>query len=81
VKKLIQEMLTKNIVQPSKSPWATPVVIVRKKDGSPRFCVDYRRLNNITRKDAFPLPRIDETLDTLSGAQWFSQQSNELGAG
>jgi len=45
---------------------------VRKKDGSARFCVDYRKLNNITQKDAFPLPRIDETLDTLSGAQWFS---------
>ena len=72
VKKLIQEMLTKNIIQPSTSPWASPVVIVRKKDGSARFCVDYRKLNNITRKDAFPLPRIDETLDTLSGAQWFS---------
>ena len=72
VKKLVQEMLAKNIIQPSTSPWASPVVIVRKKDGSARFCVDYRKLNNITRKDAFPLPRIDETLDTLSGAQWFS---------
>ena len=68
MKKLIQEMLAKNIIQPSTSPWASPVVIVRKKDGSARFCVDYRKLNNITRKDAFPLPRIDETLDTLSGA-------------
>jgi len=51
------------------SPWASLVVIVQKKDSSARF---YRKLNNITQKDAFPLPRIDETLDTLSRAQWFS---------
>ena len=81
VKKLIQEMLTKHIIQPPKSPWASPVVIVRKKDGSARFCVDYRRLNNITQKDAFPLPRIDETLDTLSGAQWFSTLDQWILAG
>ena len=46
--------------------------MVRKKDGSTRFCVDYRKLNDVTRKDAYPLPRIDATLDTLHGSQWFS---------
>jgi len=56
----------------SDSPWSSPVVLVGKKDGSLRFCVDYRRLNDVTRKDCFPLPRIDDTVDTLAGAQWFS---------
>ena len=65
-------MLARNVIQPSTSPWASPIVIVRKKDGSARFCVDYRSLNAVTRKDAYPLPRIDDTLDTLSGSQWFS---------
>ena len=72
VHQLIQDMLACNIIQPSTSPWASPVVIVRKKDGSARFCVNYRRLNAVTRKDAYLLPRIDDTLDTLSGSQWFS---------
>ena len=70
VHQLIQDMLAHNVIQPSMSPWVSPIVIVRKKDGSARFCVDYRKLNAITRKDA--LPRIDNTLDTLSGSQWFS---------
>ena len=72
IHQLIQDMLARNVIQPSTSPWASPIVIVRKKDGSARFCVDYRKLNAITRKDAYPLPRIDDTLDTLSGSQWFS---------
>ena len=65
-------MLKRDIIQPSSSPWSSPIVLVRKKDGSLRFCVDYRKVNAVTKKDAYPLPRVDETLDTLSGSQWFS---------
>ena len=72
VHQLLQDMLARRVIQPSTSPWATPVVLVKKKDGSTRFCIDYRKVNEITHKDAYPLPRIDDTLDTLSGAQWFS---------
>ncbi|KRZ48049.1 Transposon Ty3-G Gag-Pol polyprotein [Trichinella nativa] len=72
VESLLDEMLRQDVVEPSSSPWASPIVLVRKKDGSCRFCVDYRQLNNLTRKDAHPLPRIDDTLDALAGAQWFS---------
>ncbi|XP_056114186.1 uncharacterized protein LOC130090696 [Rhinichthys klamathensis goyatoka] len=59
---LLADMLEKKVIQPSSSPWAAPIVMVRKKDGSWRFCVDYRKLNSLTYKDAFPLPRIEETL-------------------
>ena len=62
----VQDMLT------SDSPWASPVVLVTKKDGSTRFCVDYRRLNSLTVKDAYPLPRIDDSLRLLGNQQWFS---------
>jgi len=71
-RQLIQGMLEKGVIQPSSSPWASPVVLVRKKDGTLRFCVDYRKVNAVTRKDAYPLPRVDDTLDTLSGSQCFS---------
>ena len=69
---MVNEMEERGIVQPSSSPWASPVVLVPKKDGSMRFCVDFRRLNSITRKDVYPLPRVDDILDTLGNAQYFT---------
>ncbi|UYV83886.1 hypothetical protein LAZ67_X000509, partial [Cordylochernes scorpioides] len=68
----VEKMMETKIIRPSSSPWASPVILVRKKDGSLRFCVDYRRLNKITKKDVYPLPRIDDALDTLSGSRYFS---------
>lgn len=72
VRTLIQGMLEAGVVNKSTSPWASPIVLVRKKDGTLRFCVDYRKLNQVTRKDAFPLPRIEESLTMLSKARYFS---------
>ena len=71
VKRLIQEMLDQGAIQQSDSPWSSPVVLT-KKDGSTRFCIDYRKVNEVTRKDAYPLPRVDDTLDTLVGSKYFS---------
>lgn len=72
IEKEVNEMLSRNIIRPSSSSWASPVVLVKKKDGSVRFCIDYRALNKITRKDVYPMPRIDDALDTLQGANYFS---------
>ena len=68
----VAEMLTGGQIEASDSPWSSPVILVTKKDGGTRFCVDYRQLNDATTKDAYPLPRIDDTLDMLAGKQWFS---------
>ena len=65
-------MLASDVIQPSNSPWASTVVMAKKKDGSLHFCVDFRQLKAATVKDAHPLPRIDDLLDALHGARWFS---------
>ena len=70
--KLMSDMSTQGIIEPSSSPWAAPVVLVKKKEGNSRFCVDYRKLNEITKKVSYPLPRIDTTLDAFAGSIWFS---------
>lgn len=72
IQREVDKMLSRNIIEPSCSPWASPVVLVKKKDNSWRFCVDYRHLNKVTKKDVYPLPRIDDALDCLHGAQYFS---------
>lgn len=72
VKAHINQLLESQVIRESCSPYASPIVLVKKKDGALRLCVDYRQLNRKTRKDAFPLPRIEESLDALSGARWFS---------
>ena len=72
IEKHIDDMLTRNVIQPSVSPWASPVVLVSKPDGSTRFCCDFRKLNRVTKKDSYPLPLISESLEALSGTQYFS---------
>ena len=68
----IKEMMATNVIQHSTSPWAAPVILVEKKSGELRFCIDYRKLNSLTKKDSFPLPRIDSTLDRLYGKKFFT---------
>ena len=64
-------MLSRDIVEPSQGPWSSPIVLVKKKDGSTHFCIDFRNVNDLTRKDARPLPRINDTLDTMGEACYF----------
>ena len=72
VEKEIHKLTLAVIARTSTSPWASPVVMVRKKDGAWRMCVDYRRLTSITKFDCFPLPRLDEAVDAFAGATVFS---------
>jgi len=69
---MLEEMQQQGVIEPSNSPWASPVVLVCKKDRSLQFCIDYRKLNKVTRKDSSTLPRVNDLLDSLSDAQWFS---------
>ena len=64
-------MLAKGIIEPSSSPWSSPVVLVKKKDRTIHLCIDYQKVNGVTVKDSYPLPRIKDCLDALSGSQWF----------
>ena len=66
-------MVEAGAIQPSKSPLSSNVVLVRKKDSSLRFCIDYRKLNGRTVKDVYTFTRIDDTMDTLLGAKYFSK--------
>lgn len=68
----IQQLVDSQVARESSSPYSSPIVVVQKKDGNIRLCVDYRQLNAKTHRDAYPLPRIDESLDALTGARWFS---------
>ena len=72
VDKILEDMSSQGVIEESQSPWVSPAVMVKKKDGSIRFCVDYRKLNEVTIKDSYPLPRIDDILDQLAGNSWFS---------
>ena len=73
LKKQLEELTKAGFIRPSKSPFGAPILFVKKKDGSMRMCVDYRALNNITIKNSYPLPRIDELFDRLQGAKYFSK--------
>ena len=73
IERQVKNLLEEGLITRSSSPWSSPIVLVAKKDGTKRLCVDYRRLNEVTTKDAYPLPRIDESLDSLGGIQWMGQ--------
>jgi hypothetical protein len=73
LKKQLKELLDKQFIHPSSSPWGAPMIFVEKKDGTQRMCVDYRALNEVTIKNKYPLPRIEDLFDQLEGARIFSK--------
>lgn len=72
VNKIVEDMKTQHIIEESNSTWMSPAVMVKRKDVAIRFCVDYRKVNAITKRDFYPLPRIERILDRLAGNSWFS---------
>ena len=72
VEEAIADMLTENVIRPSESAWASPITLVPKRDGSTRFCVDYRKLNSVTIRDQYPLPQIQDIFDQVGGSTIFS---------
>ncbi len=72
VRRQIHQMLDQGIIRRSSSPWASPVFLVEKKDSTQRFCIDFRKINYITKQDSFPLPLISEILDSLDQAKYFT---------
>jgi hypothetical protein len=79
LKKQIDELLEKGYIRPRTSPWAAPVLFVEKKYGTRRMCIDYRALNEVTIKNKYPLPRIEDLFDQLRGASVFSKIDLRLG--
>ena len=75
----LQDMLDRGAIRPSKSPWCNAIVLVRKKDGTLRFCIDFWKLNARTKKDSFPLPRMQETMESMVGARFFSSMDLKSG--
>ena len=75
----LQDMMDGGAIRPSKSPWCNTIVLVRKKDGTLRFCIDFRKLNARTKKDSFPLPRMQETMESMVGARFFSSMDLKSG--
>jgi hypothetical protein len=73
LKSQLEDLIQKHFIRPSVSPWGAPVLLVKKKDGGMRLCIDYRQLNKVTIKNKYPLPRIDDLLDQLKGATVFSK--------
>jgi hypothetical protein len=73
LKKQLDDMLRKGLIHPSASPWGSPIIFVDKRDGTTRLCVDYRKLNDVTIKNKYPLPKIEDLFDQLNGARIFSK--------
>jgi hypothetical protein len=79
VKEMLDKMQRHRFIEESQSPWSSPFVLVRKKNGEFRLCVNYRKLSNVTKKDSSPMPRINDIMYTLAGAKWFSDLNLKSG--